>query len=225
MLLLTTTPGFHSTIKGNLMNKLLYSSLVVLLFGATCVPALAGNPDRQGEAGAYELLMAPYAKMAGLHSMNTSSVTGVEAMHLNVAGMGRINKTEVSLGHAIYLQGTGININAFGLAQRVGKNGAFGISLMSLDFGDIRVTTTSQPEGTGATNAGPSSPTELETRIGSTRRPSPKSTNESTAHLASRGDSYEQQRTEHQLPALRGSFRADRGSGRAFAAEGAGSGR
>jgi len=133
------------------MNKLLYTSLVVLLFGATCVPALAGNPDRQGEAGAYELLMAPYARMAGLHSMNTSSVTGVEAMHLNVAGMGRINKTEVSLGHAIYLQGTGININAFGLAQRVGKNGSFGISLMALDFGDIRVTTTSQPEGTGAT--------------------------------------------------------------------------
>ena len=61
---------------------------------------------------------------------------------------GRINKTEVSLGHAIYLQGTGININAFGLAQRVGKSGSFGISLMALDFGDIRVTTTAQPEGT-----------------------------------------------------------------------------
>lgn len=133
------------------MNKLLYSLLAVLLLGAVSVPAFAGNPDRQGEAGAYELLMTPYARTAGLHAMNTSSVSGVESMHLNVAGMSRINKTEITLGHAIYLQGTGININAFGLAQRIGKNGAFGLSLMALDFGDIRVTTTDQPEGTGAT--------------------------------------------------------------------------
>lgn len=65
--------------------------------------------------------------------------------------MGRINKTEVVLGHSIYLQGTGINMNALGLVQKVGKNGAFGFSLMSLDFGDIKVTTTEQPEGTGVT--------------------------------------------------------------------------
>ncbi len=133
------------------MNKLLYSLLAVFVLGAVSIPANAGNPDRQGEAGAYELLMTPYARTAGLHAMNASMVSGVEAMHVNVAGLSRINKTEVSLGHAIYLQGTDININAFGLAQRVGKSGAFGISLMALDFGDIRVTTNDQPEGTGAT--------------------------------------------------------------------------
>lgn len=42
-------------------------------------------------------------------------------------------------------------MNAVGLGQRVGPNGVFGLSLMALDFGDIPVTTTSQPEGTGAT--------------------------------------------------------------------------
>jgi opacity protein-like surface antigen len=111
----------------------------------------AGNPDRQGEAGAYELLMVPYARTAGLHAMNTASIYGVEAMRLNVAGMGRINKTEVVLGHSLYLQGTGISMNALGLSQKVGKNGAFGFSLMSIDFGEIKVTTTDQPEGTGVT--------------------------------------------------------------------------
>lgn len=110
----------------------------------------AGNPDRQGEAGAYELLMVPYARTAGLHGLNTSLVRGVESLHQNVAGLSRINKTEVIVGHSIYLQGTGININALGLAQRVGKNGVFGFSLMALDFGNIAVTTTDQPEGTGA---------------------------------------------------------------------------
>lgn len=123
--------------------------LSLLVFCTTIVRA--GNPDRQGEAGAYELLMNPWARSAGLHTLSTSFITGVEALQLNVAGLSRINKTEILAAHSIYLQGTDIRTNAFGLAQRIGKNGAFGLSLMALDFGDIRVTTTDQPEGTGAT--------------------------------------------------------------------------
>ncbi|MBX2878098.1 MAG: PorV/PorQ family protein [Saprospiraceae bacterium] len=111
----------------------------------------AGNPDRQGEAGAYELLMVPYARTAGLHLMNTAFISGVESIRLNVAGLARINKTEIVLGSAQYLKGTGINMSSLGLAQKAGANGAFGFSLMALDFGDIPVTTTLQPEGTGST--------------------------------------------------------------------------
>lgn len=113
--------------------------------------AFAGNPDRQGEAGAYELLMNPWARSAGLHTMGTSLVSGVEAMRLNVAGLSRVKGTEVVISHARYLEGTDIKMNAFGLAQKVGKNGTLGISLMSLDFGDIPVTTENSPGGTGGT--------------------------------------------------------------------------
>ncbi|GJM31641.1 MAG: hypothetical protein DHS20C18_06420 [Saprospiraceae bacterium] len=133
------------------MNKILYGLCSLLLVGVFATELRAGNPDRQGEAGAYELLMIPYAKMAGLHAMTTANVSGVEAIRLNVAGLGRINKTEVSVSTGRYLEGTGINMNAFGLAQKVGSNGTFGFSLMALDFGDIAVTTSDQPEGTGAT--------------------------------------------------------------------------
>lgn len=132
------------------MNKNLYIILAILLSAAT---VFAGNPDRQGEAGAYELLMNPWARSAGLHTMNTSSISGVEAMRLNPAGLSRINNTELVFGSAIYLQGTGVQLNSFGLSQKVGKEGqgAFGLSVMAVDFGDIAVTTTAQPEGTGAT--------------------------------------------------------------------------
>lgn len=128
-----------------------YILIIALAFTCFHQSLFAGNPDRQGEAGAYELLMIPYARTAGLHAINTASIYGVEAMRLNIAGMGRINKTEVVLGHSLYLQGTGISMNALGLSQKVGKNGAFGFSLMSVDFGEINVTTTDQPEGTGVT--------------------------------------------------------------------------
>lgn len=132
---------------------MLKATYYIIIAAATFLAgtAYAGNPDRQGEAGAYELLMNPWARSAGLHTMSTSFITGVEALRLNVAGLARINRTEVKVGHALYLKGTDIRMNAFGLAQKLGKNGALGISLMSLDFGDIAVTTTDQPEGTGST--------------------------------------------------------------------------
>jgi hypothetical protein len=113
--------------------------------------SFAGNPDRQGEAGAYELLMNPWARSAGLSSMTVSNVTGVEAMRINIAGLSRINKTEIAISHTDYLTATNTKINAFGIGQKVGKNGTLGLSLMAIDFGEIDVTTTEQPDGTGGT--------------------------------------------------------------------------
>ncbi len=133
------------------MNKIIYILFIAVLSITMCQTAFAGNPDRQGEAGAYELLMNPWARSAGLHTMSTSFVSGVEAMRLNVAGLSRVKGTEVLISHARYLEGTDIKMNAFGLAQKVGKNGTFGLSLMALDFGDIPITTENSPEGTGGT--------------------------------------------------------------------------
>jgi hypothetical protein len=113
--------------------------------------AFAGNPDRQGEAGAYELLLNPWARSVGLNTLNTSYVRGAEAMNLNVAGLGRITGTEIGLTHSIYLQGTGLSMSSAAIAQKMGNGGAFGLSLNALNFGKIPVTTTGLPEGTGAT--------------------------------------------------------------------------
>ncbi|HHB79929.1 MAG TPA: PorV/PorQ family protein [Saprospiraceae bacterium] len=123
--------------------------LILLLFIA---PSLfAGNPDRQGEAGAYELVLNPWARSAGLHSINIGSVSGVEAMRINPAGLDRIHSTEILLSQTRYLVGADINLNAMGFAKKIGKHGAFGVSIMAIDFGEIKVTTDAQPEGTGVT--------------------------------------------------------------------------
>jgi hypothetical protein len=133
------------------MNKFTLFILVLALAGSAAVPLRAGNPDRQGEAGAAQLLLNPWAQSAGLHSMTTANVEGVEAMRINVAGLSRIERTEIRLGNTRYLEGTDIQFNAIGISQRVGESGAIGISLMAMDFGNIPVTTTDQPEGTGST--------------------------------------------------------------------------
>jgi len=128
------------------MNRLILQMLIGV-FCLSSIVANAGNPDRQGEAGGYELLLNPWARNAGLHAMTTSMVYGVEAMQINIAGLSRIHKTEFVIAHTRLYEGTGIRINSLGLAQKMGENGAFGISLMAMDFGDIEVTLTNTPEG------------------------------------------------------------------------------
>lgn len=129
------------------MNFKFYSILVLLIFSNALLHA--GNPDRQGQAGAAELLMNPWGRSAGLHSMSTSSVMGIEAMRINIAGLSRIKKLELAASNNRLYSGTGMNLNSFGLGFKSGKSGAFGIEFASLDFGQIPVTTVNQPAGTG----------------------------------------------------------------------------
>lgn len=124
-------------------------TLILALLALGQAPLFAGNPDRQGEAGAYELLLNPWARSAGLHGLVTANVAGVESMQFNPAGLHRINKTELVVAHTRYLVGTGINFNALGFGQRISEQGVFGVTIMQVDFGDIPLTTTDQPEGVG----------------------------------------------------------------------------
>jgi hypothetical protein len=111
----------------------------------------AGNKDRSGQAGAPELLINPWTGSAGWGGVNTSNVKGVEAMFGNIAGLSFVNKLELGFSQTYWLKGSGIGISNFGLGVRAGETGAIGISVFSMNFGELDVTTTSQPDGTGAT--------------------------------------------------------------------------
>jgi hypothetical protein len=122
----------------------------LLLTAAPQAKLHAGNPDRIGEAGAAELLINPWARSSGWYGINIASVTGVESMRLNVAGLAFTEGTEVAFSRNLWLQGSDISINVLGLAQRLGE-GALGIEVMTMNLGEIPVTTANAPEGTGAT--------------------------------------------------------------------------
>ena len=108
----------------------------------------AGNPDRQGEAGAYELLLNPFARSAGLGSMTTADVGGAEALRVNVAGLGRARGFELTVSNMQYLTGTGIDMNALGFAAPLGNGQALGVTVAALGFGEIQQTTEDEPAGT-----------------------------------------------------------------------------
>ena len=107
----------------------------------------AGNADRAGQAGATELLINPWARCSGWGGANSSSCRGLESMYLNVAGTAFTKKTEILFARTYWLMGTGININSFGFTQKVGATGVLGLGIMSMDFGDIMITTVDKPEG------------------------------------------------------------------------------
>ena len=131
--------------------KSFYKSLKVLLVTVLVVslmfPAVAGNKDRSGQAGASELLINPWPRSSGWGNVNMSTVTGVEAMWGNVAGVAFTKGTQVDFAYTDWLRGTGTSVIAFGLAQKIGEAGAIGIQVMSMNFGEIEITTANNPEG------------------------------------------------------------------------------
>ena len=107
----------------------------------------AGNPDRAGSAGASELLINPWARSSGWAGANMASVHGLEAIFLNVAGIAFTKNTELLFSKTKWLVGSDIDINAFGLTQKIGETSVLGVGIMSMGFGDIMRTTVEVPEG------------------------------------------------------------------------------
>jgi hypothetical protein len=137
------------TNKFKIMSRNFYYIFIFLGVFLVTFEAKAGNPDRQGEAGASELLMNPWARSSGVHSIGTSFVSGLESMRVNVAGLGRIKSGEIAYSNARLFEGSGMGMNALGFGYRIKKNSVLGITFTSLDFGEIPVTTVNLPEGTG----------------------------------------------------------------------------
>ena len=130
------------------MKKYKHLLIAIVLPLVSVVSVFAGNPDRQGEAGAYELTINHWAR--GASYVNCSRTLGVEATYLNPAGVGRLQTTELVLASTAYLRGTGITYSAAGFGLKLNENSAVAVSVAAMDFGNIAKTTAAQPEGLGA---------------------------------------------------------------------------
>jgi hypothetical protein len=121
---------------------------IAFVFLLTSVSVIAGNEDRAGEAGTSELLINPWGRNSGWGSANSAGSMGIEAMNLNVAGLAYTKGTEIILTNTSLLGGTDISLNTVGFAKTVGESGGvLGITVMSMTFGDIPITTVNNPDG------------------------------------------------------------------------------
>jgi hypothetical protein len=130
------------------MKKLYKILFISLILGLTYGQSYAGNKDRAGEAGAGQLLINPWARSNGLGGANSASLTGLEAQFWNVGGLAHTKGSEIIFSNTTWLKGTGTNIAAFGISQKLGENGGvLGLSVVSFSYGEMEITTVAQPDG------------------------------------------------------------------------------
>lgn len=113
----------------------------------SCSSALAGNEDRVGSAGATELLINPWATSTASGGTGIAYQTGLEASFTNIAGIAFTEKTQIKFDHSNWLGNAGIGLNTAGFAQRVSESGVIAVSVQSYGFGNIDITTVSNPDG------------------------------------------------------------------------------
>jgi hypothetical protein len=125
------------------------------IFTMTCVVllmsmhAFAGTGKRIATAGAMELLIPVGSQATALSGANLSSVSGIEAMYWNPAGVVTGPAAQVMFSHLKWIGDTDINYIA-GMVN-LGAVGAIGLNIKTLSFGDIAETTVEAPDGTGST--------------------------------------------------------------------------
>lgn len=83
----------------------------------------------------------------GLAGTNMATVRGLESTFLNIAGLAFVERNELTFANTRYLSGSDIAVNSVGFATKVGDAGVLGLSVMTMGFGDIAITTEDLPEG------------------------------------------------------------------------------
>lgn len=122
---------------------LLVSALVVGIVGL----APAQN-KRVGTAAAPELLIPVGARDFAMAGSNLATAYGLEAVHWNPAGLGRLTYSAEALFSSMsYIADIGVTYG--GVAAKVGEVGVVALTVKSLDFGDINITTNDDPDGLG----------------------------------------------------------------------------
>ena len=137
----------------NTCRKVITLSIAIVVFTGL---SFAGNEQRAGQAGASELLINPFARSSGWAGANIAGVQGVESIYLNVAGLSFTDRTELIFSQTSWLQyGKDMfnanesvsSISSFGLAQKIGESATLGFAVMSMNFGEIEITTVDLPDG------------------------------------------------------------------------------
>jgi len=133
------------------MNKhksLIWLSMMILCMLILVTQSLAGIGLRRGTASASELLIPVGSRGTAMSGAVTANISGAEAIYWNPAGMAAASsRSEVVVSHLNWL--AGISVDFAAAYANFGGFGAFGVSFKTIGFGDIAVTTTNSPDGTG----------------------------------------------------------------------------
>lgn len=131
-------------------NRLSKSLMFLLVAILSVSMVFAGSDKRRGTAGAQELLIPVGSVGTAMGGSYSAVISGIEAAYWNPAGVAKMDGNgEAMFSHMDYI--ADIDVEYAAIASRVGAFGVLGATLKTLNFGEIPVTTTESPDGTGET--------------------------------------------------------------------------
>jgi hypothetical protein len=121
---------------------------LLLILSFSVVETFGGGQNRAGTSAAPELRIPIGARYLAMVGAPIASVTGLEAIYWNPAGVDLTNSSANALfSHRSYIADMSMNFAA--VSGKLGDLGTVGLSFRSLNIGEINVTTMDQPDGTG----------------------------------------------------------------------------
>ena len=112
---------------------------IVVVFG--------GDESRIGTSGGNQVLVPVGARGIAMAGSERVFSGGLEAVYWNPAGLARTKSTSV-LATNMEMFGD-VGVNYFGVASPIGDIGSIGVTVKSIDMGDIPVTTVQDMDGEG----------------------------------------------------------------------------
>ena len=91
--------------------------------------------------------MNPWARSSAIGDAGYAQINGLEATYTNIAGLAYTDKTQIKFNYSNWMGSAGVSFNSAGIAQRISEEGVIAISVQSMNFGDIPITTVENPEG------------------------------------------------------------------------------
>lgn len=135
--------------------KLNYNKFLIVLVALCTIAAgvFSGPRTKLGTMAAPELMIPLGSIGTSLQGSNLASVTGIESLFWNPAGLSSINNNKSGEAMFSYMNYfADIKMQYVAGVVKVGSIGNIGFSLRNLDFGEpIEVTTIELPNGTGET--------------------------------------------------------------------------
>lgn len=127
-------------------NRIVSSLVILVLLLGVAVPDVLAQNKRTGTAAATELLIPVGARDLAMGGSTVATTKGIEALYWNPAGIARSEQsTEAMVSQLSYIADIAVNYGA--VATSFEKFGTVAVSLKTLSFGDITLTTNEDPYG------------------------------------------------------------------------------
>jgi hypothetical protein len=129
----------------NMKHRIFLFALLFCVAGALVVESAVAQNKRTGTAAASELLIPVGARDLAMGGSTIATSSGIDAIYWNPAGLGRMKSSaEGMFSNMTYIADIGVSYGAVGAS--FGEFGVLGLSIKSLDFGEIPLTTEDDPE-------------------------------------------------------------------------------